>query len=47
MKKYLITSERAWARDDEVDCVFTTDKEYAVGDTIVLDGIEWTITEAI
>lgn len=47
MKKYLITSERAWRRNDEADNVFITNMELEVGDTIILDGLVWTVTEKL
>lgn len=44
MKKYLISSERAYRRNDEYDCEFTTTKEYSLGDVVILDGLRWFIT---
>ena len=43
--EYLITSERY--RSDEIDNKFYSNKELGIGDTIVLDGLNWHVTDVI
>lgn len=45
--EYLISSERAKRRTDERNNMFLSNKEYKVGDTFELDGINWTITKIV
>lgn len=47
MHKYLITSERAYRRSDEEDNLLQSREIYKVGETIILDGLRWTVTEVI
>ncbi len=46
-KTYLITSERAYRRVDEIRNYFTSTNDYKVGDVIILDGIRWRIEEIL
>lgn len=43
--EYVITSQRGFW--DETDNTFYTDKEYKIGDLIVLDGIVWEVVAVI
>lgn len=40
---YIITSERAYRRNDEYRNKLCSNKILNVGDTIVLDGLKWTV----
>lgn len=44
---YIITSERAYRRNDEIDNELMSDHEYKVGQVIELDGLNWTVTVVI
>ena len=44
---YIITSERAYRRNDEYRNDFYSPRTYAVGDTVILDGLVWIIDEVI
>lgn len=44
---YIITSERAYRRNDEYRNELRSNKEYQVGDIIILDGLEWFVEEVI
>lgn len=44
---YIITSERASRRNDEYRNEFYSNKILNVGDTIVLDGLMWTVDEVV
>ena len=46
-KKYIITSERAFRRNDEYRNELRSDKNYNVGDVITLDGLKWTVEEIV
>lgn len=45
--EYLISSERAWRRDDEKLNKLQTNCVYEEGDIIVLDGIRWVVDKVI
>ena len=45
--KYIITSERAYRRNDEYRNELYSNKILNVGDTIVLDGLKWTVDEVV
>ena len=45
--EYVITSERAHKRSDELENTFFSNTEYHVGDTIELDGILWIVDKVI
>ena len=44
---YIITSERAYRRNDEYRNDFYSNRILNVGDTIILDGLEWTVDEIV
>ena len=44
---YIITSERAERRNDEYRNDLYSNKILNVGDTVILDGLEWTVDEII
>lgn len=44
---YIITSERAYRRNDEYRNELRSNKEYQVGDTIILDGLAWVVEEVV
>lgn len=44
---YIITSERAYERNDEWENELHTNRELSVGDTIVLDGLLWTVVDIV
>ena len=44
---YIASSERAYRRNDEADNRIYSNAEYKVGDTMILDGLRWTITGVI
>lgn len=44
---YLITSERAYRRSDEVRNKFETTRFLKVGDVIELDGLKWLVEEVV
>ena len=44
---YIITSERAYRRNDEYRNDFYSPRTYDVGDTIILDGLVWTVDEVV
>ena len=45
--EYIISSERAYHRNDEQGCLLCSDNVYKVGDVIVREGLKWTIEEVI
>lgn len=44
---YIITSERASRRNDEYRNDLYSNRILDVGDTIILDGLQWTVDEII
>ena len=44
---YIITSVRAYRRNDEYRNDFYSNRILNVGDTIILDGLEWTVDEVV
>ena len=44
---YIITSERAYRRNDEYRNDFYSNAILNVGDTIILDGLVWTVDEIV
>ena len=47
MNTYIISSERAYRREDEAHNYFKTGKVLKVGDVITLDGIRWVVEEIV
>ena len=45
--EYIITSERAFRRHDELDNTFYSNEVYEVGDVIEMDGLKWTVEEVV
>lgn len=45
--EYIITSERAYRRNDEYRNTLHSDRELKVGDVITLDGLDWTVDEVV
>ena len=45
--EYIITSERAAHRSDEYRNTLYSNKILNVGDTIILDGLTWTVDEVV
>lgn len=45
--EYIITSDRAWKRNDEEGCPFFTNRELQVGDIIELEGHYWYVERVI
>ena len=45
--EYIITSERAYRRNDEYRNTLYADRLYEVGDVIVMDGLRWTVEEVV
>ena len=44
---YIITSERASRRNDEYRNDLFSNRILNVGDTIILDGLQWTVDEIV
>ena len=44
---YIITSERAFRRNDEYRNDLYSNRILNVGDTIILDGLRWTVDEIV
>lgn len=44
---YIITSARAYRRNDEYRNDLYSNRILNVGDTIILDGLEWTVDEIV
>ncbi len=45
--EYIMTSERAYRRDDEYENHIYSDRELEVGDTMVMDGLVWFVVRKI
>ena len=45
--KYLVTSERAYRRNDEANVEISTNRILNVGDTFVMDGLTWTVDKVL
>ena len=45
--EYIVSSERAYRRDDEYRVSIYTDAVYKVGDEMKVDGLIWTVEEVV
>lgn len=45
--EYIISSERAWRRNDEYWNTLYSDKTYVVGQAIELDGLTWYVEAVV